>query len=46
MIRTGRGKQYFCRKCDEEISYSRVLYRASLCVECYKELNDQTKKGD
>lgn len=44
MIKTGRGKEYFCWKCGEEITYSRVMYRASLCVECYEEMEIKLKE--
>jgi hypothetical protein len=38
MIRTGKGKNYFCRNCNTEISYSRVIFRDSLCIGCFKKL--------
>lgn len=44
MIKTGRGKRYFCRECGEEISYSRILYRASLCIECFNKIHEIRKK--
>lgn len=44
MIKTGHGKQYFCSKCEAEINYARILYRASLCNECYKEMEEELEK--
>ena len=34
-------KKYFCRKCGEEITHARVLFRANLCNICYEELDGE-----